>query len=452
MTVWGQDTIDDPIYKIPVLGKNEDPAALITKNIFVQVEKSSPSIFTGQPVLVTYKLFTALNSQSRVTQQPAFSGCSVYDLPIDKEPDEETFKGKRYHVFIIRKVQLIPFAPGELILGAASVNNIVAISHSGNLLETENYSAVTSNTPQSIQVKSLPVQSPGSDILEMVGSFSIRAELSADTIPVGESATLKIRISGAGNIRGIPMPVVSWPATTEHFDATDTQHTDEYVFPIEGYKQFDIPFIGKTIGATFIPPIHLSYFDPATATYQNIHTDTLRLYFTAAVTKSNLQTVQDTGWNGFAKFTWLIPVFLLVTGFVIYLSRKKKSKKEPSKKTDENVPASPTPKAATPDTIFIRLHQLDGIEDDKNYFREARKILMQALQQKTGLDSVTESVLVDALKEMPAYTTQCPTCTRIFETCNRQLFALEESKEKRVEVSMELVTLLRKLYPEPLSP
>lgn len=446
----GQDTILDPIYKIPVLGKNEEPAALITQNIFVQVGLSSKTIYVGEPVLVTYKLFTALNSQSRVTQQPSFSGCSVHDLPIDKEPDEATYNGKRYHVFVIRKVQLIPFAPGELILGQAMVNNIVAISHSGNLLETENYSAVTSNQPQSITVKPLPDKPLTKMNRALVGTYSIHAQVDADSISVGESATLKIRITGAGNIQGIPLPEIHWPTSIEHFEGTDTEQTDEYVFPIQGYKQFEIPFIGKSVGTTFIPPIRVSFFDPTTASFQEMQTDTIPLLFTKAVVNAGLPIVQKNNSTNFPTYLWLLPFLLLMASWIILIRRNKYKKKSKEKilANEKRVEKGVQEHVAAPDDLFLQLNKLTGIELDSTYFHFAKKILVQALQRKTGLDTSTESTLVQALEGLPDAGKWSPSCHTILEACNRQLFAMGENKEVREKVYFELVALLKNFQSE----
>src|SRR5689334_18348160 len=98
--------LDGSTIQMPVLHEHEDPNSFIEKNIFVKVSASKSIVYAGEPILVTYKLYTSLNSQARVSRQPSFSGCSVMELSADNEPREVTINGKLFHVFIIRKVQV----------------------------------------------------------------------------------------------------------------------------------------------------------------------------------------------------------------------------------------------------------------------------------------------------------------------------------------------------------
>ncbi|MEO8116965.1 MAG: BatD family protein [Bacteroidota bacterium] len=440
-----QVSLDDPLLKVPRLTSNENPAELIAKNIFVQVLSSSKSVYTGEPVLVTYKLFTALNSQSRVTMQPSFSGCSVQELPIDKEPDEVILNGKKYHVFTIRKVQLIPLQAGELILGKAVVNNVVAISNSDDLMETENYSAVTGSEAQTLTVKALPENGKPPNFQILVGNYSIVATTKKDTLQVGESATLTIKILGSGNVAGISSPIIMWPENTEHFDGIDSQKADQYVFPVRGFKQFEIPFIGKKVGTTIIPPVHISYFDPATATYRNAQTDSIRLYFSKAVTTlETANTISNTSFNNY-KYTLLIPLIGLIVFLSVFIPvwyRKRKSKNEISAPLKEIVIEKKMQKITTGE-LYIQLNNLAGIENNRDYFLAVKSLLVLALQARTGMEEPLESALARALENIPGEADNAKKSKAIFEICNLQLFAHNDLKEVREEVYFELSALLK---------
>ncbi len=440
-----QVSLDDPLLKVPRLAPNENPAELIAKNIFVQVLSSSKSVYTGEPVLVTYKLFTALNSQSRVTMQPSFSGCSVQELPIDKEPDEVILNGKKYHVFTIRKVQLIPLQPGELILGKAVVNNVVAISNSDDLMETENYSAVTGSESQTLTVKALPENGKPPNFQMLVGNYSIVATTKKDSLQVGESATLSIKILGSGNVAGISSPIITWPENTEHFDGIDSQKADQYVFPVRGFKQFEIPFIGKKVGTTIIPPVHILYFDPATATYRNAQTDSIRIYFSKAIIPAATTiTISNSSLSNY-KYTLLIPLI----GLIVFLSiiipvwrRKKRLQKNPvilgsALLTEKKLPS------VTMGDLYIQLNNLAGIENNRDYFLAVKSILVLALQARTGMEEPLESVLVMALENIPGERDNAKKSKAVFEICNLQLFAHNDLKEVREEVYFEISALLK---------
>src|SRR5689334_24898943 len=119
--------VDGSTIQMPVLHKDEDPLTFIRKNIFVKVTASKSTVFAGEPVLVIYKLYTSLNSHARVSKQPSFTGCSVMELSSDNEPPEATINGKLFHIYVIRKVQVIPLQEGTFQLGPAYVDNVVQL-------------------------------------------------------------------------------------------------------------------------------------------------------------------------------------------------------------------------------------------------------------------------------------------------------------------------------------
>ena len=103
---------DEPeeISKEYLLKPGESIAEKIRKNLFVKVQASKTTCYAGEPIVVTYKLYSRLRSESRVSKRPSLNGFSVYDM-IDPNRDVasvETLNGKQSTVHIIRKAQLIP--------------------------------------------------------------------------------------------------------------------------------------------------------------------------------------------------------------------------------------------------------------------------------------------------------------------------------------------------------
>ena len=57
-----------------ILHAGESVQQKIKNNLFVRLEISKTSVYVGEPLVATYKLYTRLNSESRVTRRPSFSG------------------------------------------------------------------------------------------------------------------------------------------------------------------------------------------------------------------------------------------------------------------------------------------------------------------------------------------------------------------------------------------
>jgi hypothetical protein len=131
LTPFGNITLDFPTepathqFDDYILQKDENVAAKIKKNLFIKIELSKKSCYTGEPVIATYKLYTRLKSESNVTKAPSFNGFSVSELEV---PDNFTIKterynGREYNVYILRKVQLYPLQSGKLSLEPVEVKN-----------------------------------------------------------------------------------------------------------------------------------------------------------------------------------------------------------------------------------------------------------------------------------------------------------------------------------------
>src|ERR1700733_8007399 len=73
----------DDAANLSVLGPHEDAAKKIRENIFVVARCDRVSCFTGQQVLLTCKLYTALQSNSMVSARPSLDGFSSSELQAD---------------------------------------------------------------------------------------------------------------------------------------------------------------------------------------------------------------------------------------------------------------------------------------------------------------------------------------------------------------------------------
>lgn len=81
----GMDPFAEPApqrssYSDYILRKGENPADKIKKNMLVRVEVDKNACYVGEPVVVTYKLYTRLKSESNMVKTPSFNGFSVLDM------------------------------------------------------------------------------------------------------------------------------------------------------------------------------------------------------------------------------------------------------------------------------------------------------------------------------------------------------------------------------------
>lgn len=445
--------LDGTTIQMPVLKHHEDPETFIRKNIFVRIWANKTTAYVGEPLLVTYKLYTSLNSQARVGHQPSFTGCSVTELSTDREANEATVEGKLFHVFVIRKVQVIPLQEGKLQLGPAAVDNVVQLINDDGTV-ARNYSVTVENEPLDITVKPLPVTGRPDDFSGLVGNYAIEAAVDSARVPAGENATLRVRISGNGNIAAIRLPTFGWPGGTEHFDGSDTQHVNLDDFPVSGDKVFEIPFIGDREGQVFLEPIRLSYFDPVAGEYKTASTERLGVVFTRPVSRmeelKNIVTSDVTN----NRYLWIvagIAVAVLLTWYISSVSRKHEKKpgavnEQPRQVVAKRPTAETEERDVNPEQVFSELNRLGSINAGPLFFSSTRGFLVKALQTKLHTGCISEHELIVTMKQKDEYTDIALACEDIFDTCNRNLYSPTMQEDTREKVYFELTSVVKKMY------
>lgn len=296
-----------------ILKPGENVNEKIRKNLFVKVQVDKNSCFVGEPIVCTYKLYSRLSSESRVTKRPSLNGFSVYDM-VDPGSDPvsvEKLNGKAFTVHIIRKTQLIPLQAGNIDLDPVEVENTVHFVKGGgrqearrggsirdlldqmmddNNLGPEVDERVTLDTkPVTITVKALPENKPA-NYNGAVGSFSIETSLANRTVAAQDEATLHVVVKGKGNLPVLAAPTIGWPAGFEAFEPTAKEDVNKTVAPMSGSKSFDYVFIPRTPGHYTLPAVSFSYFDPSSQTYKSAEGEPQDLQVTPAVSQHR-QTV-----------------------------------------------------------------------------------------------------------------------------------------------------------------
>ena len=304
---FGAPAVPEAADRDDILKPNENVKEKIRKNIFVKIQVDRNSCYVGEPIVATYKLYSRLNAESRVTKRPSLNGFSVYDM-IDPSTDPvsvEKVNGKVFTVHTIRKTQLIPLQSGSIDLDPVEVENTIhfikggahqEVHHSGDRLrdlldqlsgETNLGPVVDENVtldtkPLTITVKPLPEENKPANFNGAVGNFSIEASLGNTVVAAQDEATLHVVVKGKGNLPVITAPVVEWPAGIDAFDPTAKEDVNKAIAPMSGSKSFDYKFTARDSGRYVIPAINISYFDPTSQMYKSTGSEPMELRVTPA--------------------------------------------------------------------------------------------------------------------------------------------------------------------------
>ena len=359
-------------YKDYILKDNENVLDKISKNIFIKVDVNKNSCYVGEPVVVLYKLYTRLKSESSIIKNPAFNGFSVIDLmpPGNTYYSIEKLNGREYNVYTLRKSQLYPLQTGTVELESTEVeNNIHFIKEDyagrqfgglSDLFRDFNRTSIPPegmhdekvtlrSKPVFIDVKPLPEANKPATFKGAVGNFSILAAVEKNAFTTDDAGKLRITISGEGNMTLVNAPDVTWPAGVENYEPVSKEQLNKYAVPVSGTKLFEFPFTVNKPGTYTLPAITFSYFDVKKGAYKTVSTNPISINITKGTGKrpavTTVKRIKDPGSNFFEILfsnRWLIIVplaIIILTILFVWLRREKKKERRQAK------PAIPTRKA-----------------------------------------------------------------------------------------------------------
>jgi len=411
-----------------VLKPNENITEKTKKNLFLKVQVSKNTCYVGEPIVATYKLYSRLRSESKVSKYPSLNGFSVYDM-VDPNNDAstiETVNGKQFSVHVIRKSQLIPLQAGSVELSPVEVENTVHYlkatkrPHQSTTLLQDLFNQMNedesgeeiqqhitlASKPLLITVKPLPAASKPAEYNGAVGNFSIDASLDKKNISAQDAVTLKLTVKGNGNLPVIDAPQVNWPSNVDTYGTTAKENIDKTVAPMKGAKTFEYVFMPKTAGSYTIPAISFSYFDPVSNSYKTLQSEALNFSASPAkkqslspLLKDILSVKQNENFLDNVKsfitehLEWIFALVILsVVAIFLWRHNKKMLQKEEEnkkiaavelarKQAAEAIQAITLPVA---DPLFKTKQLLTG-GDHKGFYAELNRALWEALYNKFKL-------------------------------------------------------------------
>jgi hypothetical protein len=242
----------------------------INENIFVRVIPSKSSLYEGDQFTISYKLYFRIQYQGlNAVKTPSYNGFLMeeFDLPeVDpnKEPEIETYNGKKYYTQEFRRVALFPQKSGKLEITPMEFSCVVGIEmpHPYNPFFTtiEPYDFNFKSNTVSVDVLSLPMPKP-KNFSGAVGQFNFQASYDKTTVKVGEPIKLKVSYTGSGNLKLISAPKLEFP---EEFEAYEPKLNENYASNgnvVSGTKSFEYVLIPQDGGKFTLPEYEFGYFD-----------------------------------------------------------------------------------------------------------------------------------------------------------------------------------------------
>ncbi len=315
-----------------ILKEGENVAAKIAKNIFLKLIVDKTSCYIGEPIVVAYKLYSRLKSESSITKNPYLNGFSVIDLiqAGTTAYDIEKINGREYNVYTLRKAQLYPLQSGAMEVEIAEVENTIHFikdaylkTHAASIEDAINGmpaeamqdEKITLQTkPVTINVKALPDNNKPASFKGAVGNFKIEAAVDKNIFSTDETGKLQVIVSGQGNMELINAPEVNFPDSIESFEPTIVDALNKQAVPVSGNKSYVFSFTAKKPGRYTLPPIEYSFFNPQLGKYTTVSTEPIVFVITKGTGKSGSSALakKDTKYNKQKFLTWIFSNYLLL--------------------------------------------------------------------------------------------------------------------------------------------
>lgn len=255
----------------------------------LRVSVSKTRVVVGEPVIMTLKLYVQSSAISGFedVRFPTFDGfwSQEIDAPQNIQFVRENYDGQIYNAALLRRYMLLPQQTGTLTIEPSELVCLLQIQAEQTGPRSifddffSSYQTIrkrVASEPVTINVSALPAGAPAS-FTGGVGSFRLSAGFDSDSVAAHEATSLKITISGTGNINLVDAPKVRLPADFESYDVRKTENITTGTSGSTGTLTFEYPFIPRAPGTFDLEPVEFTYYDIDAARYRTLSSGPLSL-------------------------------------------------------------------------------------------------------------------------------------------------------------------------------
>ncbi len=252
-----------------------------SENLFVRTIVSKTRVHEQEALLLTYKLYYAGVDVAQMTNNikfPEYTGFLKQDIEQNEIQTElEHYNGRNYQTAVLHQTVLYPQHSGDITIDPAYFEFVLRVQTRQQVRSIFDdffgtYTNVTKGVKApgaTIHVAALPGGKPAG-FSGGVGKFSFTPSISQTEVQANEAVTIKIDISGAGNMKLLKTPAIDWPEGFEPYDPKVTNNFKTTTSGVSGTKSIEYLAIPRSAGKYTIPSIAFSYFDIDEKAYRTL--------------------------------------------------------------------------------------------------------------------------------------------------------------------------------------
>ena len=254
-----------------------------SENIFVRTIASKTKVHEQEALLITYKLYFANVDVAQLTNNtklPEFTGFLKQDLEQGEIQTElEHYNGRNYQTAVLYRTVLYPQHSGDITIDPAKFEAVLRVQtqQRARSIFDDFFGSYTNVTKMltapgvTIHVNALPGGKPAG-FSGGVGKFNLTPSISQTELQANEAVTIKLDISGSGNMKLIKTPAIDWPEGFEPYDPKVTNNFKTTTSGVSGTKSIEYLAIPRSAGEYTIPAVKFSYFDIDEKAYKTLTT------------------------------------------------------------------------------------------------------------------------------------------------------------------------------------
>jgi hypothetical protein len=257
------------------------------EDFFIEQSVDNRNPYVGQQVTLIFRFYQSVNLWDQPTLEwPEYVGITVEDLPPVKR-SRKYIDGKLYQVTEIKRA-LFPLTSGAIRIESPRLT--IKPDDFGGMMDPFNFfdrdffrrgrPRVLTTRTVGLSVRPLPTRGRPESFDGAVGKYGIEARVDKDSVGVDEPITLRITLSGTGDIKSLSPLKLPEFEDFRVYESGQTESVNQKGGRISGSKTFELALIPRTSGSFTIPSLEYSFFNPSRGNYETISTQPVEILAT----------------------------------------------------------------------------------------------------------------------------------------------------------------------------
>lgn len=254
-----------------------------SENLFVRTITTKTKVHEQEAFMIMYKLYFANVDVAQLTNNtklPEFTGFLKQELEQGEIQTElEHYNGRNYQTAVLYRTILYPQHSGDITIDPARFEAVLRVQTRQQVrsIFDDFFGSYTNVTKMltapgvTIHVAALPGGKPAG-FSGGVGKFTLTPSISQTELQANDAVTIKLDISGSGNMKLLKTPSIDWPEGFEPYDPKVTNNFKTTSSGVSGTKSIEYLAIPRSAGDYTIPAVHFSYFDIEEKAYKTLST------------------------------------------------------------------------------------------------------------------------------------------------------------------------------------